>query len=230
MYGLFRVDHVIGMYRTYYRTNDNLHAGFSPSDEEAQIRLGETLLKIMGNYGQVIAEDLGVVPDFLRPSMARLRLPGYRVLRWERFDTWHDGRREIHVHAPMTWPEVSVATSGTHDTDAQADWWDSISPDERRAFIAIPAMQGIDPNQGFDQRVRDGLLQALYSARSELALLPFQDLLGSRERVNLPGTVNNGNWTYRMAMDLDDLRADRDTGERLAKLAIDNQRGLVLTR
>jgi 4-alpha-glucanotransferase len=226
MYGLFRVDHVIGMYRTYYRSKDNRRMGFSPSDEEAQIRLGETLLSIMNSFGEVIAEDLGVVPDFLRPSLARLKLPGYRVLRWEKFDTWRDGHRHIRLHEPKGWPEISVATSGTHDTDTQAGWWDSISHDERRAFIAMPAMQGIDPHHGWSDRVRDGLLQSLYAARSELCLLPFQDLLGSRERVNLPGTVNHDNWTYRTAMDLDSLRADQATNDRLAKLAIDNQRRL----
>ena len=30
------------------------------------------------------AEDLGTVPDFVRASIARLRIPGYKVLRWER--------------------------------------------------------------------------------------------------------------------------------------------------
>ena len=32
----------------------------------------------------VIAEDLGVVPDFVRESQHRLGIPGYKVFRWER--------------------------------------------------------------------------------------------------------------------------------------------------
>jgi len=68
------------MYRTYYRSADGRKSGFSPSDEDAQIRLGETLLSIIGGFGQVVAEDLGALPEFLRPSLARLGLPGYRVL------------------------------------------------------------------------------------------------------------------------------------------------------
>ena len=227
MYGLFRVDHVIGMYRTYSRSHDGRRASFSPSDEEAQIRLGETLLTIMSGFGQVIAEDLGAVPDFLPPSLARLKVPGYRVLRWEKIETWRNGHKEILVRDPASWPVISVATSGTHDTETQAEWWNNISPEERRAFIALPAMQGLDPHQDFDLRIRDGLLQTLYASRSQLCLLPFQDLMGSRERVNVPGTVNDGNWTYRMPMDLDDLRADQDTTHRLAQLAINNHRGLA---
>ena len=36
---------------------------------------------------EIIAEDLGIVPDFVRESLARLSIPGYKVLRWERH--WH---------------------------------------------------------------------------------------------------------------------------------------------
>jgi 4-alpha-glucanotransferase len=224
MFGLFRVDHVIGMYRTYFRSNDGRKAGFSPSDEDAQIRLGETLLTIMGGFGQVVAEDLGVVPEFLRPSLARLKIPGYRVLRWEKDDVWRDGRKETLLHDPAVWPAISVATSGTHDTETQAEWWDSISPDERRVFTRLPGLQDIDPNRRFDDQVRDAFLGVLYATPSELCLLPFQDLLGARERVNVPGTVTDANWTYRMPMDVGSLRADRGTTDRLAKLAADWKR------
>jgi 4-alpha-glucanotransferase len=149
MFGLFRVDHVIGMYRTYYRSADGRKAGFSPSDEEAQIRLGETLLAIIGGFGQVVAEDLGALPEFLRPSLARLGLPGYRVLRWETTDVWRDGRKETLLHDPMAWPAISVATSGTHDTETQAEWWDAISPDQRRLYHQLAGAARHRPAPGF---------------------------------------------------------------------------------
>jgi 4-alpha-glucanotransferase len=43
--------------------------------------------------------------------------------------------------------------------------------------------------------------------------------MGSRERVNLPGTVGDSNWTYRMAMDIETLLADEPTTLRLAAIA-----------
>jgi 4-alpha-glucanotransferase len=226
MFGLFRVDHVIGMYRTYYRSADGRKAGFSPSDEDAQIRLGETLLAIIGGFGQVVAEDLGALPEFLRPSLARLGLPGYRVLRWETTDVWRDGRKETLLHDPMAWPAISVATSGTHDTETQAEWWDALSPDERRLYTSLPELHGIDPHRGFDDQVRDAFLCVLYASSSELCLLPFQDLLGGRQRVNVPGTVNDRNWTFRMPMDVDALRPDHATTARLAKLAGESGRNI----
>jgi 4-alpha-glucanotransferase len=224
MFGLFRVDHVIGMYRTYYRSKDGRKMGFSPSDEDDQIRLGETLLSLMGEYGQVVAEDLGALPEFLRPSLTRLQLPGYRVLRWEKDDVWRDGRKETLLHDPAGWPEISVATSGTHDTQMQAEWWDSTELEERKLFTRLPGLRSLDPHKRFDDQVRDAFLHVLYAAPSQLCLLPFQDLLGSRERVNVPGTVSPTNWIFRMAMDVDDLRADRTTTARLTQLATETNR------
>ena len=56
-----------------------------PAAEPAQIAQGERVLGIFASAGAaVVAEDLGTVPDFVRASLARLGLPGYRVLRWEK--------------------------------------------------------------------------------------------------------------------------------------------------
>ncbi len=224
LYGLYRVDHIIGMYRTYYRTADGRKSGFSPADEEAQIRLGETLLSIMDEYGDVVAEDLGMVPEFLRPSLTRLGLPGYRVLRWEKDDLWRDGRMQQFYRDPAGWPAISVATSGTHDTTTQAEWYDSLSPDDRRSLARIPGLSELDPHRKFDHEVRDALLRVLYQAGSNLCLLPLQDLLGHREQINVPGSVNDRNWTYRMPIAVEALEADQATTDRLHHLAAESRR------
>jgi 4-alpha-glucanotransferase len=164
------------------------------------------------------------LPEFLRPSLARLQIPGYRVLRWEKEEVWRDGQRRTVLHDPAAWPVVSVATSGTHDTETQAEWWDSLSPWHRGPFVSLPALRHIDVHRRFDDTVRDALLDLLYSTPSELCLLPFQDLLGGRERVNVPGTVTPANWTYRMSMSVDALRADHATTERLARLSANSRR------
>ena len=90
-----------------------------PHEEPAQIALGETLIGILSGAEtrpDVIAEDLGSIPPFVRESMARLDLPGLKVLRWERH--WdRDGQPPID---PAEFPERSVATTGTHDIEPLA--------------------------------------------------------------------------------------------------------------
>jgi 4-alpha-glucanotransferase len=71
----------------------------------------------------------------------------------------------------------------------------------------------------FDDGVRDAILSLVYGAGSDLLLLPFQDALGLRDRVNVPGTVSAENWTYRMPRDLSALHADGAAVERLRALA-----------
>ena len=87
LYDGFRVDHLVGFYRTYVRPLDGRPPFFMPSEEPAQIALGETVMRIMiDTEADVSVEDLGTVPAFVRESIARLGLPGYKVLRWETGD------------------------------------------------------------------------------------------------------------------------------------------------
>lgn len=218
LYGLYRVDHVVGLYRTYFFPADGSIPAFVPSGEEAQRRNGERVLGVLSRGARVIAEDLGTVPDFVRASLEGNRIPGYRVLRWER--RWNEPGQPFRD--PVGWPAVSVATTGTHDTDAVADWYDAMAEDERRAFLALPGLEALRarPAARFDDGVRDAILELVYRSGSDLLLLPFQDAFGMRERVNVPGTVTAENWTYRIPRDLAALHADAAGRERLRALAV----------
>jgi 4-alpha-glucanotransferase len=217
LFGLFRVDHVVGLYRTYFFPDDGGPPEFVPAGEAAQRKNGERVLGILSAGARVIAEDLGTVPDFVRDSLDAGKIPGYRVLRWER--EWDDPGQPFRD--PARWPAVSVATTGTHDTDSTADWYDGMTDDERRAFLALPglaALRARSPSR-FDDGVRDAILELVYGSGSDLLVLPFQDVFGMRERVNVPGTVTAENWTYRIPRDLGALHADGAAQDRLRALA-----------
>jgi isoamylase len=218
LFGLYRIDHAIGFYRTYFRSIDGKTSGFTPADENAQLALGERLMRVMTRWAEVVAEDLGTVPPFLRPSLEKLGVAGYRVLRWEK-----DGDA---FRNPATWPESSVCTNATHDTDTTADWYDSLSREDREKLREIPALAGLDPEAPFNDAVRDVLLEALYDAPSRLVLVLLQDALGTRARINTPGTVDAANWGYRMEMSVDELAADEQATERLAHLANESGRAV----
>ncbi len=216
----YRVDHLVGFYRTYGRPRDGSASFFTPSVEEQQREQGETVLGVFLDHGAaIIAEDLGVVPDFVRESLARLSIAGYRVFRWERH--WHvDGQP---FRNPLDYPACSVATSGTHDTEPLAVWWDDAPAVERRQVGAIPIVAqltgGVDLGEAsFDNRLRDALLEALNASGSDLLLLPIQDLFGWRERINEPATVNDRNWTFRLPWPCDRLTGHPVAVERAAAL------------
>ncbi len=180
LYDGFRIDHLVGLYRTYVRPIDqSIKAFFDPAEEPAQIALGETLIGILSGGDKqpdLIAEDLGSIPPFVRESMKRLDLPGMKVLRWERH--WDvEGTPPID---PAEFAECSVATTGTHDIEPIA---------------ATP--------EGKTEEQRAAILQSLLGSGSRLTLIPLQDVFGWTDRINTPAVVGDMNWTWRVKWPLD---------------------------
>jgi 4-alpha-glucanotransferase len=218
LYDLFRVDHVIGLFRTYSRAvADRNDAGFDPKEEKDQIALGEAVLEIFNRHGEVVAEDLGWVPPFLPAAMQRLEIPGYRVLRWEK-----DAHGEFTD--PTQYPLLSVATTGTHDIEPVAVWYDGLEMDEKRRLLKLPALRHLPLSGTFNDDVRDAILATITKAESELVILPFQDFFGARDRVNVPGTVAESNWTTRMPDTVATLEQDVATRTRVRGLAVASER------
>ena len=225
----YRIDHLVGFYRTYSRRAGDPDGEFDPPDEAAQLAQGERLMHIFKSGGsRIIAEDLGVVPDFVRQSLTRLDIPGYRVLRWER--EWHLPDRPFKD--PAHYPALSVATSGTHDTETLGAWWEAAHDAERRAVMALPGMAGdreTDPPSAWTPELRDRVLSVLYASGSDLLLLPIQDVFGWDARINTPATVSDENWTWRLPWAVDRLRSEPEAQERARALRrLGEQSGRVL--
>lgn len=213
LYDLFRVDHVVGLYRTYaIAVQEGGPVGFVPADEATQRQQGHALLRALQQEAQparVVAEDLGTIPDWVRDSLHALRIPGYKVLRWEN----DDGQ----FRDPRAYPAVSVATTGTHDTETVLEWWAHLDGAGR---YQLGRMLGLhDPGAAAQQPLPwEPLLQRLLDAGSELAVLPIQDLLQTTERINVPATVGPHNWSYRLPVAVDQLATDPAVHRRLEHL------------
>ena len=209
-----RVDHLVGFYRTFGRPRDGGEPFFTPEKEADQIALGERILEIFREPGaEIIAEDLGTVPDYVRESLARIGMPGFRVFRWER--RWHCEGQPFRD--PAGYPAASVAATGTHDTEPMAMWWDRADADERRKVADIPSVHRLDAgmaDRGFDPTVRDTLLEVLFASGSNLFIAPIQDVFGWRDRVNEPAIVDDENWTFQLPWPSDRLSEVPDAVER----------------
>lgn len=217
LYDGVRLDHIVGLYRTYHRPRDGSPHFFYPAEPGAQRAQGEAVLEAFRASGlELLAEDLGVIPPFVRESLERLQIPGYRVLRWEK-----DGPR---FRDPAAWSALSVATTGTHDTESSIDWWEQLSREEREQARAWPRLralfpEGAPPIEGEAARAPDerarftealwrALLSTLLESASCAALVPIHDLLALRDRVNTPNTVGPLNWSVRLPWTLEVLERD----------------------
>jgi len=217
LFDLFRVDHLVGLFRTWVFPIDGSAPHFVPEDEAEQAAQGQALVRAIASAGAaVIAEDLGSVPAFVRASITRLGVPGYRVLRWER--EWDEPGRPFIP--PSTYPALSVATSGTHDTETLAAWWNEADAADRAATLAVAVpvtargSEPPSPESPFVPAVRDALVEALYASGSDLLVLPVQDVFGWTDRINVPATVGDSNWTWKLPWFVDDFASQPEAQER----------------
>jgi 4-alpha-glucanotransferase len=162
------------------------------------------VLSILRSTGvEIVAEDLGTVPDFVRKSLARTQIPGYKVFRWERH--WHTPGQPFRE--PLEYPAAAVATSGTHDTEPMTVWWAQAPLEERRAVLETRSIQGrlsesertqalVSPS--LSAAVRNALIEVLFASGASLLVLPIQDVFGWSDRINQPATVGDQNWTWRL--------------------------------
>ena len=153
------------------------------------------------------------MPPFVRAILKDLGLPGYRVLRWERDDNVY--------RDPHGFPAVSLVTTGTHDTEPQAEWWENATEEERRGTARVyPEFQGVAVTREFTPDIHRATLASALNAGSELCVLPWQDVLGTKDRINLPGSVGDSNWSYRISQNVEELLTNEQTRSAADRLGL----------
>jgi 4-alpha-glucanotransferase len=233
VFHLVRVDHALGFFRIYsFPWPPQRNAEFTGlSNEEAMARTGgalpgfvdrddstpdnrhhnevhgEVLLGILdAELGphRLIAEDLGEVAPYVRPVMARMGLPGFKIPMWERLP---DGT----MQPGETYDRISVVTYATHDhapiRSQWGEWQAGIlrggAEEEgcRRILGELLHFAGhpeIDPMTPFEGAVHEALLEGLLRSNSWIAIPMITDLFGTEQRFNVPGAIGSANWTSRI--------------------------------
>lgn len=134
-----------------------------------------------------IAEDLGYVDDAMRNLLSATGWPGMKVLE---FGFSGNSQNE---YLPHRYGKNCVCYPGTHDNPPIREWLDELSPEALR--FATDYM-GLNPKEG---PVR-GVLRTALSSPAGLCIVQMQDWLklGKEARMNVPGTVEERNWTWRL--------------------------------
>ena len=237
--GGIRIDHILGLRRLWVIP----HGAPSPEGAYLSYPLDDMLriLAIESHRAQaiVIGEDLGTVPEGLRPKLARRGVYGMNVLWFERDE--HGG-----FLPPAEWRKSAVALSGTHDLATIAGWWrgrdidwawklgrsgaDSEDDDRRQrhedrarlwqALIRSGTASGEQPAPHDVWPVLEAAAAHVGSSPCDLAILPLEDLLGLDEQPNLPGTMDeHPNWRRRLPAPLEDLLARPEIARRTQAIA-----------
>ncbi|MGH7327416.1 MAG: 4-alpha-glucanotransferase, partial [Polyangiaceae bacterium] len=214
LYDRFRLDHLIGVFRMYVVHGGDAQKGkFEPEMEPEQIARGKRVLGVMVEEArksgiELIAEDLGVVPDFARAVMRDLDVPGYRVIPWERDFVNHRYRE------PREFAEASVASWSTHDTAPIGAMWKSLEQWERDGLADLCKVS----RTANEDDLWRAQMHLLVCARSSLALVLGQEIIGDDARINTPGTVGPQNWTYRFEKTFEEMDRDPRIAHRMTTL------------
>ena len=163
-------------------------------------KLFDAVRRELGNV-PLVAEDLGTITPDVRRLLAKLGIPGMKVLQFAFYEP--DSPYLPHRHVPN-----AVVYTGTHDNDTTRGWWATLDPGARRRVSAYLGSDGTE--------IEWDLVRAAYASVADRAIVPLQDVfgLGSEARMNTPAKAE-GNWSWR-ARDEDFLN---DRNGRLRELA-----------
>jgi 4-alpha-glucanotransferase len=253
IFKMFRIDHVLGFYRVYafpWQPRDNpLYVGMTPEevvsalgdrprflphdDESEEGRSanragGERILRILqeaAGDAVIVAEDLGVVPVYVRPSLLELGISGFKIPMFER----DEASREYKD--PEGYPPLSLATLSTHDHETMRGLWErlwaaleadlgpgtiprgdaGLGETARQAsweLYRLLRFAGVDDHilvRDFEPQIRAALLRRLLHTPSWLAVAMITDVFGLDLRFNVPGPVSESNWSERLPFTVEDL-------------------------
>jgi 4-alpha-glucanotransferase len=205
--GGLRIDHILGLFRLFW-----IPPGGTPADGAYVRQPTEALFDVIGRASQrngawVVGEDLGTVEEGVRSKLLDRNVLRYQVL-------WFDDA------APWDWTPESLASIATHDVATVAGLWHGRD-------LALQREIGLDPDDSWNWGVRDRVAEwaglhsdtDLFTAAVELHRLiarspsrvvvaQVDDLFGTHERPNVPGTKRDqrpDNWSLALPVVLDDL-------------------------
>jgi len=184
---------------------------------------GRKLLSVLAASSPMLpcAEDLGAVPACVPKVLARLKILGLRVVRW-----YMEGEGPEAVYVPLEdYPELSVCTVAVHDSSTLREWWDKEADQKKFAgFIGVPSLPRV-----YNPGTARTILFKVASAASRFRVFQIQDLLHlsakwyaedpAAERINVPGTISDTNWTYRLPASIREIARDEDLIKAVAELA-----------
>jgi 4-alpha-glucanotransferase len=218
--GGLRIDHAMGLKRLWLVPRD------SPPSEGAYLTYPlDDLLRLLAleshrHRAVVIGEDLGTVPPEFRRRCRDAGIAGMDVLWFQR-----DGYRFL---PPDRWRHDAVALTTTHDLPTAAGWWRGADLELRdplglagasetgqrqadraalwQAFTDANVASGPAPALGQSAAAVDAAIGFVAKTPAPLALVPLEDVLGSAEQPNLPGTIDqHPNWRRRLAAPAEEL-------------------------
>ena len=171
------------------------------------------------------AEDLGMIPDCVKPVMQKLQLLSLEIQRMpKQLGAAFDDIKK--------YPYLSVATPSTHDMSVLRAWWQEDPARTQKFYNNVLGKKGTAPKEA-DTEICTKILRMHLASPSMLTLIGLQDLTGmdetlrgkdpQEERINVPANPKHY-WRYRMPMTLETLLKSDEFNAKLQEMIDKNHR------
>ena len=230
---VLRIDHVMGLHRLFW-----VPKGYGPSDGAyvrypAEEMYAILTLESVRNEALIVGEDLGTVPGYVRPALARHKVQRTYVMQFE---------VTPNTKRPLPSPRVdSVAALNTHDMPPFAAFWEGLDVQDRvdlglldvegasvemlnrsklkNGLVNFLGVNGSTERNASMDDVLKALLQFLGESRSRTVMVNLEDLWYERQPQNVPGTCDERpNWRRKARYNLDQITGMSEVREMLEAL------------
>ncbi|MDR1931545.1 MAG: 4-alpha-glucanotransferase [Spirochaetales bacterium] len=193
-------------------TLNQIIACYFRDSQDIWAKQGEALLGFMKDASSMLAcaEDLGVVPDSVPAILGKLGILGLKIPRWVKR---YNEAGEPFI-PPAEYPRLTVCAASVHDTTTVREWWETETG--RAEFWKALGLKD-KPPADYSPAAAEKVFEGLLGADSVLVVFQLQDFLAleegfraagaADERINVPGTVADTNWSYRIPFLLEELSA-----------------------
>lgn len=231
--GGVRIDHAMGLMRLWLVPQD------APATDGAYLSYPvDDLMRLLAleshrHRAVIIGEDLGTVPPDFRRRCRALGMAGMDILWFTRA-----GKGFL---APARWRDDAIAMTSTHDLPTVAGWWQGTDLELRRALDPVEENEikarsrdrtalwqafhkarvatAASPPAEQPARVADAAIAFVAATPSPLALIPLEDIVGTTDQPNLPGTIDeHPNWRRRFRQPADTLLQEPAAARRVQLL------------
>lgn len=229
---MLRIDHVMGLHRLYcvprgFAATDGVYVRYRPEEIYAVFAL-----ESHRNHCALAGEDLGTVPDEVRPAMRRHGVASLFVGQFAM-----PGRPGEAMAVPAA---EHVASLNTHDTPTFAGYWRGADIDDKRALGLIDDAQAAAEHDGragtravlagrdaASADDDDACLVAMTACQQRLAESPAHMVLVTMEDLwlepapqNVPGTSDERpNWRRPWSRSFEEVLTDPMVAAALADVA-----------
>ena len=231
---ILRIDHVMGLHRLFwipqgFDAGEGVYVHYRPDELYAILALESHRHRSI-----IVGEDLGIVPSYVRPTMARHGLHRMYVLYYELADKASETLGHI--------PGNAVVSLNTHDMTPFASFWQGADIEERMG-LGLVDEKGARKERKTRRAIKDALITYLHNrkflrridsgtrgvlkaclaylsaSRARIVLVNLEDLWLETRSQNVPGIGDKfPSWQRKARYGLEEFFRMREVSDTLKEI------------